>query len=216
MIKCCIFDFDGTLVDSMKYWSIAPLEYIRSFNVAVPDDFSNVFLSYSFQEDAKIIKENYLKDKSIEEIMNGINKIMENYYLTSVKLKLGIKELIEMLKNKNIKLSIATSTDSKLLNKVCEKLDIKRYFDFLISTADIKISKRFPDVYMMCSNHFNIPYNESMIFEDLPYGLIATKDLGFKRIAVYDEYSKMHEKSLKENSDYYFELLNKENIEPLL
>ena len=88
MIKLAIFDLDGTLVDSMHYWSIAPLDYIKEKNIdiTIDQELSDKFLSMSLVESAIYFKENYGITDPIDKICLDIDKKMEYYYLNYVEL----------------------------------------------------------------------------------------------------------------------------------
>lgn len=214
MIKCAIFDLDGTLVNSMEYWSIVPSKFLENNGIKVEDkkSLSDMFLSMSLLESSKYFKETYKFSKSIEEIALEIDRVMEEYYLNNVTLKSGIKELLELLYSKGIKMAIATATDKFLVEEVIEKLGIKKYFDFIITSTEVGSSKKNPLIYQKCAEFFNAKESESIIFEDLPYGIISGNSVGFHTVGLYDKPSKHLQDKIKENADIYIEELNAESI----
>lgn len=192
MIKCAIFDLDGTLVNSMEYWSIVPSKYLESKGIKVEDkkSLSDMFLSMSLLESSTYFKNTYNFPETIEEIALEIDKVMEEYYLNNVEVKPGIKELLELFYTKGIKMAIATATDKFLVEEVLTKLGIRKYFDFIITSTEAGSSKKNPTIYQKCAEFFNAKPTESIIFEDLPYGIISGSKVGFYTVGIYDEPSK--------------------------
>ncbi|MBP5342981.1 HAD family phosphatase [bacterium] len=208
MIKLAIFDLDGTLVDSMSYWEIAASELIRRKGITPKEDLCDRFLSMSLPEAAKYLKENYNLQYSIDEICQMIDDVMLEYYLTKVELKPNMLELLYNYQKLGIKMAIASSTDRELIVKCIDKLNIDKYFSYIITSTEIGKSKIHPDIYINCVNHFDVKNEETLIFEDLPYGIIATKDLGFITVGIYDKTSEKHQETLEENAEYYFKELD--------
>ena len=214
MIKLAIFDLDGTLVDSMHYWSIAPLDYIKEKNIdiTIDQELSDKFLSMSLVESAIYFKENYGITDPIDEICLDIDKKMEYYYLNYVELKPGILDLIKKLDNLGIKMAIATATDHFLVDEVLDKLNINKYFTYTLTSTEVGSSKQKPDIYLKIAEHFNATPEESMIFEDLPYGIISGNGAGFHTVGVYDKPSVHHQKTIKKNAKLYVKHINNISI----
>ena len=217
MIKCAIFDLDGTLVNSMEYWSIVPSEYLKQNGIEVDDPkaLSDKFLSMSLLESSKYFIDKYKFNKTVEEVAQEIDKVMEHYYLNFVEVKKGIKPLLELFYKNNVKMAIATATDKFLVEEVLTKLGIRKYFDFIITSTEVGSSKKNPLIYEKCAEHFNAKYEESIIFEDLPYGIISGKSVGFHTVGIYDEPSKHLQDKIKENAELYFEEFSMESIDKI-
>lgn len=208
MIKLAIFDLDGTLVDSMKYWSMAPYEYVRIKGLKAEEKLSDKFLSMSLRESAEYFKKKYSLEDSIEKMMQDIDDIMDNFYMNYVEIKPGIRDLLEALYTRNVKMCIASATDKYLIEKVIKKLNIDKYFSYITTSSIVGSSKSKPDIYMSCSDYFNIDYKDTIIFEDLPYGIISSKPKGFYTVGLYDEPSKHLECVIKNNAHYFIKELN--------
>lgn len=79
-IKGAIFDFDGTLFDSMSIWDTAGNDYLRSVGREPKEDLRQKLKPLSLYQSAVYIKNEYFLDISVDEIMNGINKTVEDFY----------------------------------------------------------------------------------------------------------------------------------------
>jgi len=216
MIKFAIFDLDGTLVDSMTYWSETPKKYLNKLGFECTDEMVVKFLSISLPESAKYIKEYFKLDLTEEEIMKGINDVMEENYLNYVKLKPYILILLKELNKLGIKMGIASATDVYLIEKAIKKLGISEYFSSIVSSTDVGKSKQFTDVYDICKKPFNVENNETIIFEDLPYGIISCSKAGYHTVGIYDEPSKMHQEKIKANAELYYLNLNQEAVDEIV
>ena len=218
MIKLAIFDLDGTLVDSMTYWSNAPIEYVKQKNLAIPRDekLDDVFLSMSLVESAKYFISHYGIKDSIEKICKDIDDIMEYNYLNYVELKPGVRELLIELDKLGIKMAIATSTDHYLVDEITKKLNMDKYFTYTLTCGEVGKSKQNPDIYLRVGEHFNVKPEETIIFEDLPYGIISSNSANIHTVGVYDYPSLHHQETIKKNAKLYVKHLDKETIDRII
>ncbi len=203
-MKCAIFDLDGTLMDSMWYWTEACPEYVRSLGIEPEENLSRKFLSLSLPESADYLIKNYGINLSNDEICKGIDKIMERHYVNDINMKPFMKEIVIGLYKRGVKLAIATATDRPLVYKCLERNGIREYFDYVITSTEVGKSKQHPDIYMKCSDYFGIPYEDSYVFEDLPYGIESSSKVGFNTVGLYDKPSEFHQERIKASAKYYF------------
>jgi len=70
-IRCAIFDFDGTLFDSMYVWNTAGERYIRSLGKEPKPSLRESLRALSSSQAAHYLKEEYELDLSVEEIMTA-------------------------------------------------------------------------------------------------------------------------------------------------
>lgn len=111
MLKGAIFDFDGTLFDSMFIWNTAGETYLRSVGTEPEKDLQAVLKPMSLLQSATYIRKKYAVELTVEEIMNGINRTVEDFYYHTVQPKEGVTAFLEQLKNRGVKMCIATATD---------------------------------------------------------------------------------------------------------
>ena len=97
MIKSAIFDVDGTLLDSMKIWDNAGERYLSSVGKTAENGLSEKLCDMSLTEGAEYMKKQYALPFSIDEIVSGVLKIIEDFYFYEVGLKNGTKEILQFL-----------------------------------------------------------------------------------------------------------------------
>ena len=123
MLKGAIFDLDGTILDSMFIWDTIGEDYLRSLGKEPKENLKETFKAFTLEQAAKYYRENYGVVLSVNEIVDGVNKMVERYYAETVKLKPGIEVFLEKLKAKGVKMCIATVTDKPLVETALARLD---------------------------------------------------------------------------------------------
>ena len=114
--KAVIFDLDGTLVDSMWVWTAIDEDYIRKYHLNPPEDFHEAMEGMSYTETAQYFLKIFPElPHTVEEIKKEWYDMSVDKYTKEVTLKPGVKEFLEMLKEKGIRTGIATSNDRKLV-----------------------------------------------------------------------------------------------------
>ena len=69
MLKGAIFDFDGTIVDSMYIWDNISRDYLRSLGIEPEEKLNEVFEKFSLEEAAVYYQQNYGVTLSVAEIV---------------------------------------------------------------------------------------------------------------------------------------------------
>ena len=100
MLKGVIFDFDGTLFDSMFIWDTIGESYLRSLGKEPAGDLQRVLKPMSLLQSAEHLQAHYQLSLSVEEICAGINQMVEDFYFHTVQPKSGVIELLEELNDK--------------------------------------------------------------------------------------------------------------------
>lgn len=188
-IKGVIFDLDGTLVDSMWIWKQIDIEYLSARNIEMPEDLQSKIEGMSFYETAVYFKETYKIPDSLEVIMDNWNAMAMEKYRTVIRVKEGVKEFLQLLKDKGIVMGIATSNSRILTEAVLENQGILEYFGAIVTGSEIIKGKPEPDVYLTAANKLDIDPKTCLVFEDLPFGIMAGKRAGMKTCAIDDVYS---------------------------
>ena len=204
MIKGAIFDLDGTILDSMFIWYTIGEDYLRSLGKEPKENLKETFKTFTLEQAAEYYRENYGVTLSVNEIVDGVNKMVERYYAETVKLKPGVEVFLEKLKAKGVKMCIATVTDKHLVEVALSRLCVRDCFSEIFTCASVGHSKEEPHIYREAQKHLGTSKKETVVFEDALYALKTAKLDGFITVGVYDIHEE-NQAELKTTADYYIE-----------
>ncbi len=202
-IKGAIFDFDGTLFDTMSIWEMAGADYLKSIGYEAEKDLCKKLSRMSLLQAADYLKRQYALSMSTDEIMKGINKTIENFYFYSAIPKDKSKEYLSLLKSKGIKMCIATATDRYLIEAALKRCDMLGFFENIFTCSDVGYGKDNPYIYEYALNKLHTEKSETIIFEDAYHAVKTAKEAEFFVIGIYDKSESLAYK-IKEISDKYY------------
>ena len=201
--KAVIFDLDGTLVDSMWMWKAIDIEYLGKFGIELPETLQKDIEGMSFSETAVYFKETFQIPDSLETIKADWNRMAYEKYTKEVSLKKGVKEFLDYCKAHDIKLGIATSNSRELVDATLKALNIRDFFDCVMTACEVAKGKPAPDIYLAVADKFEVSPEECIVFEDIEMGILAGKSAGMTVYAVEDEFSMDQMEIKKKLADYY-------------
>ena len=204
-IKACLFDLDGTLVDSMWMWPEIDREYLARFGIEYREDIDKDIAGMSFTNTAKYFKERFRIKDSIEKIKADWEEMSQNKYANEVRLKKGALEFLKSLKEKGIKTGIGTSNGKAMVDAVVRSLGLDMYIDHIITSCEVKNSKPAPDIYIELMKKFDTLPEHCLVFEDIPAGIMAGKSAGITTFALEDDFSAKDRHEKMKLADYYIE-----------
>lgn len=204
-IKACLFDMDGTLVDSMHIWKDIDIAFLGRFGYELPPNLQKEIEGMAFKETAQYFKEHFDLPLSIEEIMNCWNEMAFRVYSEEIDYKPGAFAFIKKLKEIGIKTAICTSNSKELVAAVGEHLGFLPYFDTVITACEVGAGKPAPDIYLEAARRVDVSPKECLVFEDIVMGLTAGKRAGMKLCAVEDAFSVEQREEKRAMADYYIE-----------
>ena len=190
--KFCIFDMDGTLVDSMGYWQRMERDYLARRG-AKPgpalEELIERLKPMTLADTAKAFIAELGFSGTPQQIVDEMNAVMAENYRLRVPLKPDVKAYLTALKSRGAKLCTASATGEPLVKLCLDRLGIGSLFDFMISCVDVGASKDRPDVYFEAARRMGAKPEETAVFEDSLKALTTAKRAGFYAVAVWDEAS---------------------------
>lgn len=208
MIKGVIFDIDGVLLDSLGIWDDLGARYLRSLGKIPEEGLNKILFSMSMEQGAEYLNEHYGLNKSVKETVDGIGRMLEDYYFYEVLLKPGAKEVLEFLKSKNIKMAAATSSPRTHIEKALSRNGLLGYIDKIYTTGEVGVSKHSPDIYNLAADYLKTKHEETLVFEDSLYALKTAKEAGYVTVGVFDEKGESNQAELENQADLYLKKLD--------
>lgn len=203
MIKGAIFDIDGVLLDSMGIWDDLGARYLQSIGKIPEEGLNKILFSMSMEQGADYLNEHYSLNKQTDEIVKGLGRMLETFYFDEVPGKPGSKELLEYLKEQNIKMVAATSSPRDHVEKALSRNGLIGFFDKIFTTSEVGISKHSSDIYNLAADFLGTKPEETLVFEDSLYALKTAKNAGYVSIGVYDSKGESDQTGLKNTADIY-------------
>lgn len=204
-IRGAIFDVDGTLLDSMFIWDTIGEAYLRSIGYQPKENLNETFKNMSLHQAARYYQTEYGVTQSIDEIMDGVNAMLERYYRFEVPLKPGVAELLERLRQDGVKLCIATATDRHLVEAALDRCGILSCFGEIFTCNEVGHGKDEPDIFEAALRFLGTEKSETVVFDDSLYAIRTAKETGFPVAAVYDSHEKEQDK-VRLLADIYLKL----------
>lgn len=201
-MKGIIFDFDGTLIDSMSVWRNLCTIYIESKGEKLTEEIAQKMTTNSLNMNAKILRDYYNFKGSDLDIYNEIGSTIKDYYENKFELKPNAIETLNILKDKGYKMCLGTATNEELLMPAIERFNLHKYFNFIQTVENVGISKSNKKFFQVAANKLSVQPGETYLFDDANHALKAAKEANIVTIAVYDESSHNMWEENKRISDY--------------
>ncbi len=201
-IKAAIFDLDGTLIDSNGVWEKLDKIILDEYSIAYKDELLSEFASLTYESVYTRMYEMGVS-LSFEEFLAKINKLAVIEYSENISLKDGAYNYLHKLKSEGTKIALATASPKMLYEPVLRKNNVYELFDAFVTTEDVGVSKKKPDIYLKAAELLGEKPCDCTVFEDISDGIISAKRVGMKCVGVYDSYSGKDREKVIESSDKY-------------
>ena len=200
-----LFDFDGTLVDSMPTFVSAAFRILDENNIPYDDDLIKIITPLGFIGVAKYFIELGLK-MTIEDTVSLFIDYMREDYFYNIPAKSNVISTLTELKKRGASLNVLTASPHQTMDACLKRLGIFDIFDNVWScTDDFNMSKSDPEIYKKAALRLNTPINEILFLDDNIGACTAAKDSGILVCGVYDISGKDFKEELKHITDYYIE-----------
>lgn len=200
-----IFDFDGTLVDSMGLWHAIDHMYLGRYGIPCPEGLSHKISGKTFRETALFFKENFDLPDTIETIIDDWHHMAYDLYMEDVPFKPGVPELIETLRSLGCSIAIATSNSRELTTAYLKHHHAEHWFDAMSFTGELQKGKPDPTVFLHAAKQVLTPPDKCMGFEDTKEGIRGLIDAGMTAVAVEDQHQGHQRQKILKLADYYID-----------
>ena len=204
-IDGAIFDLDGTLLDSMYIWYTIGEDYLRSLGIQPRENLNRTFKTMSLKQAAEYYRSEYGVTLDTDEIMSGVNGMIESFYFNDVRAKAGVREVLELLKAAGVRMCVATATDLHLAEAALRRNGIFDYFSKILTCTEVGSGKDAPEIFKRALEHLGTPKERTLVFEDALYAVKTAMAAGFTVVGVYDRSEEEHGGEIRSLADFYID-----------
>ncbi len=197
-----LFDFDGTLVDSMPVYIKAMLRILDENNIAYDNSIVKTITPLGVEGTADYYI-NMGLCLSKNEIISLMKKYMLDEYFYNIPPKKNVISVLEELKRRGVSINVLTASPHITLDPCLKRLGIFDLFDNVWSCDDFGTTKSDVNIYTMAANKLGKSVEEILFLDDNLNADKTAKAAGMKVCGVYDESSKDYIEEIKANTDYY-------------
>ena len=201
-MKKYLFDFDGTLVDSMPTYVALMLKILDDEGVDYPDDIIKTITPLGFIGTAKYFIELGIS-LSFDEIIQKMNEYAIDAYTNRIEAKSEVIDTLYELKRRGVSLNVLTASPHITLDPCLKRLGIYDIFDNVWSCNDFGTTKADPRIYEMAAERMGVTVSDVIFLDDNIDADRTAKLAGMTVYGVYDDSSREYISLLKEITDRY-------------
>ena len=218
MIQAVIFDMDGTLIDTEKYYRIFWPKALAEFGYHMTDEQALSMRSLGRPFAPAQLKKWFGEDLDYYAVRQRRKDMMEECLdREGIRRKPGALKLVQRLRADGITTAIATATDPERTAKYLKLTGLEGYFDRLISATQVKEGKPSPDIYLFACEQLGLAPEDCLAVEDSPNGVLSAYRAGCKVVMVPDqtrpeEEMKKYLYAVAESLDEVYEIICKRSF----
>lgn len=197
-----LFDFDGTLVDSMPTYIEAMLRILDENGIVYGDDLIKTITPLGTVGTAKYYIELGVPGP-VEAIIDTMKKYMAEAYFNTIPAKSNVPEVLRELKRRGANLNVLTASPHVTLDPCLKRLGLFDLFNNVWSCDDFNTSKADPEIYRMAAERIGEKVENVLFLDDNLNADQTAKTAGMKVCGVYDDSSKDYTEQIKAATDYY-------------
>ncbi len=201
-IKTYLFDFDGTLVDSMPTYVSAMLRILDENSISYDKHIVKIITPLGLIGTAEYFVELGI-NKPKEEIILLMKEYMAEAYFYHIPAKNNVIPVLKELKKKGSNLNVLTASPHITLDACLKRLGIYDLFTNVWSCDDFHTTKADPDIYRMAAEKIGESIENILFLDDNFNADKTAKSAGMLVCGVYDDSSKDYVDDIKGITDYY-------------
>jgi HAD superfamily hydrolase (TIGR01509 family) len=185
-IRAVIFDLDGVLADSEPTWDEIDAQLLGEYGVKYRGEYHRDVLGVSYRASVEFFKKTFDIKAPTEEMMQRRGEIATEFFANRIGLFPHVKEVLEELRQMNLKLAVATSSVSASARPFLDRHLLTAFFEVIITGDEIERGKPHPDIYLRAAEKLGIVPHECLVIEDSLSGVAAGKAANMRVAAIPD------------------------------
>jgi HAD superfamily hydrolase (TIGR01509 family) len=200
--KLVIFDFDGTLLDSMPMWAHIGTDYITSKGILPPPDLEETLISKTLEESGEYYIRELGLPMTVPEYLDDLFTYIEDAYAHRIPLKAGALDFVRMVAEQGKARCILTTTMRRCVLEAMKNHGLDQYIDTLYTCGELGMSKKTPDIYTWTVKAMGAAPEDTVLFEDAHFAIRSGKEAGLTVVSVYDDSVAEEQEFIRKYADF--------------
>ena len=193
MLSAILWDNDGVLVDTERFYYQANRDYLRGHGIELSEaQFFEWFLADNCGA-WHLLEAGGASAEQIARWRRERNALhLELIHAASELVTPGIEPLLASLAGR-VEMGIVTSATQASFDAIHARHDLLRHFRFALTAETYARSKPAPDPYLLGVDRIGRPADECLVIEDSPRGLAAARAAGLRCIVLRSPLTHWHD-----------------------
>ena len=201
-MRTYLFDFDGTLVDSMPTYASVMTGILDKYAIPYGSDIMKIITPLGVPGAAEYYIQLGLdrpKDALIEEMQEQLRR----QYRDHIPAKCNVVPVLQALKARGDSLNVLTAAPHENMDPCLKRLGLYDLFENIWACEDFGTTKSDPEIYRMAARRLGRQVEEVLFLDDNLNADRTAKAAGMQVCGVYDASSHAFTEEIKAVSDFY-------------
>jgi len=187
-VKGFLFDLNGTMVNDMPYHINAwHKEIIKLGGDLTLDEMKHQCYGKNDELLERIFPGRFTMEEKIK-LGNDKEALYRIEFRPHLKLIEGLDNFLALAAKAQIKMAIGSAAITENINFVIDNMNIRPYFDAIVSANNVTKSKPDPETFLKCAQMLDLAPSDCIVFEDTPKGVECALNAGMKVVVILGEH----------------------------
>lgn len=185
--KIAVFDFDGTLVDSMPVWAEKMLRLLKMQGITPPSDIVPIIATLGDLGTLDYFQKHFKLTMTRQEMLTEMDNYALPKYTNEIPLKSGVYQFLQKLYDNKVKIYLLTASPRKMFAPALSRLGIDKFFTKTWSSDEFNLPKSNPQIYVNLANLLGVNPSQITFYDDNKNAIISAKKANLTTVAVHDK-----------------------------
>lgn len=173
-IELIIFDMDGLMFDTETISFESWVKAAEDYGYIIEEELFHKTIGTNMKKTRTIYENHFGPEFPMDIIIEKRTELSEEIVKSKgIPVKKGLYELLEYLKESDVKLAVATSASRKRAVKFLTISDVIGYFDCIICGDEVRESKPHPEIFLKACEFMGVKEEHTLVLEDSEAGIVA-------------------------------------------
>ncbi len=173
-----IFDMDGVIFDTERLYIDSCVEIGNKYGIKDVEEACYKCIGVTSEASARIMLDFYGEDFPLEKFRDEVYELFKKSFEEKLPVKNGTEELLKYLKEKAVKIGIASSTSKSGVERELAQAGLIDYFDEIVCGDMVEKSKPNPDIFLKAAEVLGSRPEDCIVIEDSFNGIRAAHNAG--------------------------------------